>query len=141
MVIGVIGAIIFIKLEPIRSEISGWFEQRSQEKGSRRKRVSADRYRTDLIAKAQAMHMTRAIFSLEEILIPPRLLAPPLAPGSDKEEGIPESVAEEPMRVKCRKPECEAEYEVNKGYYYEYVKDEDDLLISQGSKIDKIILF
>ena len=91
MVIGVIGAIIFIKLEPIRSEISGWFEQRSQEKGSRRKRVSADRYRTDLIAKAQAMHMTRAIFSLEEILIPPRLLAPPLAPGSDKEEGIPES--------------------------------------------------
>ena len=40
-----------------------------------------------------------------------------------KEEGIPEELAKEPMWVKCRNPECEGEYEVNKGYYYEYIEE------------------
>ncbi|MCJ7823969.1 MAG: HEAT repeat domain-containing protein [Anaerolineales bacterium] len=91
ILLGILGALFYFKLEPIRNEISGWFEGRSQEKGSRRKRVSADQYRSDLIAKAQSMHVARAIFSLEEILVPPRLLAPPIAQGPDKDEAIPEN--------------------------------------------------
>ncbi len=91
ILLGIFGAFIFFKLEPIRNEISGWFEGRSQEKGSQRKRVSADRYRSDLIAKAQSMHVARAIFSLEEILIPPRLLAPPITQDPEKDGAIPEN--------------------------------------------------
>ncbi len=89
ILLGIFGAFIFFKLEPIRNEISGWFEGRSQEKGSQRKRVSADRYRSDLIAKAQSMHVARAIFSLEEILIPPRLLAPPITQDPEKDGAVP----------------------------------------------------
>jgi len=91
IVLGILGAFFYFKLEPIRNEISGWFEGRSQEKGSRQKRVSADRYRADLIAKAQSMHVTQAIFSLEEILVPPRLLAPPIAQDPEKEGAAPEN--------------------------------------------------
>jgi HEAT repeat protein len=91
ILLGILGAFFYFKLEPIRNEISGWFEGRSQEKGSRRKRVSADRYRADLIAKAQSMHVTQAIFSLEEILVPPRLLAPPITQDPEKEGAAPEN--------------------------------------------------
>ena len=91
ILLGILGALFYLKLEPIRDEIAGWFEGRSQEKGSRRKRVSADRYRADIIANAQSMHVARAIFSLEEILVPPRLLAPPIAQGPDKDDAIPEN--------------------------------------------------
>jgi len=91
ILLGLFGAFIYLRLGPIRNEISGWFEGRSQEKGSRRKRVSADRYRSDLIARAQSMHVARAIFSLEEILIPPRLLAPPLTQDPEKDGAVPEN--------------------------------------------------
>jgi HEAT repeat protein len=42
---------------------------------------AGDRYRSDVLARAQALHLARAIFALEEILFPPRLLAPP--PSTD----------------------------------------------------------
>ena len=38
---------------------------------------AADRYRTELVDRLQAAHLARALFSLDEIVVEPRLLAPP----------------------------------------------------------------
>lgn len=37
--------------------------------------------------------------------------------------GIPTDWDEQLEWAKCRKPDCEAEYEINKKYYYEYIKE------------------
>ena len=40
-----------------------------------------------------------------------------------KEGDVPERFAKEQVWVKCRKPDCGAEYQINKKYYFEYVTE------------------
>lgn len=54
----------------------------------RRLRTRAvDRYQMELIARAETMHLARAIFALDEILVEPRIMIPPALtePGSSEE--------------------------------------------------------
>jgi HEAT repeat protein len=49
-----------------------------------------ERYRRDVLRQAQRAHMASIYFSLDEVLIPPRLLAPPppVEPGVDHHESL-----------------------------------------------------
>ena len=49
-----------------------------------------ERYRRDVLRQAQRYHLASVFFSLDEILIPPRLLAPPppLEPGNEQHESL-----------------------------------------------------
>lgn len=38
--------------------------------------------------------------------------------------GVPDYYAKEMIWVKCRNPQCEAEYQINKKEYYEYIDEE-----------------
>ncbi len=46
-----------------------------------------DRYHEELLTLVETRHVARAIFALREIIIPPRLLAPP--PGIDPQQSDP----------------------------------------------------
>ncbi len=50
-----------------------------------------DKYRAELSARAGRMHMARALFSLEQIAVVPRLLAPPFPTDPQQSESIPET--------------------------------------------------
>ena len=88
--IGLLFAWIFVKLRPARDEISTWFQIRMAASSERRGRSSVDRYRTDLIARASAMHIANALFSLDELSVVPTLLAPPIPTDPDQTEPSPE---------------------------------------------------
>ncbi len=88
--IGLLFAWIFVKLRPAREEISSWFQIRMAASRERRGRSSVDKYRADLIARASSMHIANALFSLDEIAVAPRLLAPPIPTDPDQTEPAPE---------------------------------------------------
>jgi len=54
--------------------------------GKRKERQTFDRYRVDLIAQAQSMHLANPLFALDEIVVTPRLQAPPLPEDSESGE-------------------------------------------------------
>jgi HEAT repeat protein/energy-coupling factor transporter ATP-binding protein EcfA2 len=76
-------------LQPILSrplgEVKGWF-------GGVRGTISIrarDRYRSALVARSETMHLARPIFALDEVLIVPRVLAPPITSDHSSEESLP----------------------------------------------------
>ncbi len=84
---GLVLAFLAIKLKPvfgwIADPIRSGFE-------SLRARVSAraiDRYQLELITRAETMHLARPIFALDEILLTPRVLAPPQPTDPTKSDG------------------------------------------------------
>ncbi len=50
-----------------------------------------DKYRAELSARAGRMHMARALFSLEQIAVVPRLLAPPFPTDPQQSDPMPET--------------------------------------------------
>ncbi len=52
--------------------------------------TARDRYRTELIKRAETLHVARAIFALDEILVEPRLLVHPQPVDPQGSEAIPE---------------------------------------------------
>lgn len=53
---------------------------------------ATDRYRAELIAQAQTHHVARALFSLDEIVLPPRVLAPIPPTDPQDTEPLPEGI-------------------------------------------------
>ncbi|MEW6569133.1 MAG: HEAT repeat domain-containing protein [Chloroflexota bacterium] len=53
---------------------------------------ATERYRVDLITRAQTLHLARAIFALDEILISPRVLAPIPPTDPQDSEPLPEGI-------------------------------------------------
>jgi HEAT repeat protein len=90
MFFGILGAWIYAKFEPIRSAIGDYISQRTAVSDRRQKQVSSDQYRLDLIQYAQMLHISRALFALDEIAVEPRLLAPPAQPDPEKGDAVPE---------------------------------------------------
>jgi HEAT repeat protein len=90
MFFGILGAWIYAKFEPIRAAIGDYFSQRTAVSDRRQTQVSTDQYRLDLIQYAQMLHVSRALFALDEIVVEPRLLAPPAQPDPEKGDAVPE---------------------------------------------------
>ena len=53
---------------------------------------ATDRFRNDLIARAETLHLARAIFTLDEVIVSPRLLAPPPPTDPSGKEPVPEEI-------------------------------------------------
>ncbi len=87
---GVLGAWIYVKFEPIRSAIGDYITNRSAVSDRRQAQVSTDQYRLNLIQYAQMLHLSRALFALDEIVVEPRILAPPALPDPEKGDAVPE---------------------------------------------------
>ena len=90
LILGILISWIYNRLEPIREWVSNWSTERLQLTNRRQQRVAVDQYRLDLIARAQTAHAAGAIFALHEIVIPPKVLAPPLPADADDKERMPE---------------------------------------------------
>lgn len=77
LVVGVVAALILLRFAPIFT----WTRQaiRSRLDALRENLTTGaqDRYRTELIRRAETLHIARAIFALEEVLVAPRVLVPP----------------------------------------------------------------
>lgn len=94
--IGFITGIIFLwfldKNRPLLNQIRGKIRNFTSRTRQSLSAGTEQRYRTEVLRSAQQNHLAAGMFSLDEILIEPRLLAPPAhtAPGQD---GYPSSVA------------------------------------------------
>src|SRR4030067_1515579 len=51
---------------------------------------ATERYQRELIGRAETMHLARAIFALDEIVVEPRPLVLPSPPAPQHDEGGPE---------------------------------------------------
>lgn len=90
IVLGIVLFWIYHRLEPARLAVSTWLSDRTETSLRRRDRSSFDRYRVDLIAKAQSSHLARVFFALDEIIVEPKLLAPPTPADPQDSDHVPE---------------------------------------------------
>jgi len=77
ILIGVLLTMLAGRLEPIFASINRRSRKRIRVFGERFSSISIDRFRGDLLRQAQRMHILQNFFQLDEIVIPPYLLAPP----------------------------------------------------------------
>lgn len=90
IVLGIALVWLYRYMEPIRTAVSTWISERTEETVSRRDRSSSDRYRVDIVARAQSSHLARVLFALDEIAVEPRLLAPPTPSDPEDSDHVPE---------------------------------------------------
>jgi len=69
---------------------SSWTQQRARTVGEGFTAGAKDRYRDELIRRVESLHLARAILALEEIAVPPRLLAPPAPADPQRADPLPE---------------------------------------------------
>jgi HEAT repeat protein len=90
IVLGIVLYWVYERAEPIRTAVSNWISERAESSIRRRDRSSIDRYRVDIVAQAQASHMARVLFALDEIVVTPKLLAPPSPSDPEDRDHVPE---------------------------------------------------
>lgn len=68
---------IIARLRPLSKEMVDGWRQRREEAGERRLNTLEEDHRRVTVRRAQGMHLAAPLFALDEILVEPRLLAPP----------------------------------------------------------------
>lgn len=95
LAVGIVGGLVlgfFLgRLKPAFSQLKDWAREWIRQLGESLASRTVEQYQKELISRVETMHLARAIFALEEIMIPPRLLAPPIASDPMREEPKPES--------------------------------------------------
>lgn len=81
---------ILARLSPLGEWILDTLRGQMRSVGEALSVVSTDRYRIEVQTLAQTMHLARAIFALDEIVVEPRLLAPSPPVDPQKEETVSE---------------------------------------------------
>ena len=90
LLIGVVLAWALARMRPIFNWLMELFRKQARVVGERLATVSTNRYQVELLTRAQTMHLANPIFVLDEVVIPPHLLAPPLPSDPQQEEPAPE---------------------------------------------------
>lgn len=90
LIAGAILAWVLVRMRPIFDWILGLLQSQTRRLGERLAASSINRYQVELITRAQTMHVANPIFALDEVAIPPRLLAPPIPTDPQKDEPPPE---------------------------------------------------
>ena len=77
---------VLAALRPLLQQVIQSLKAKQKEKKEKVRTTSAieERYRQIILQQAQGFHLAAPLFSLEEILIPPRLLLPPTHPAPGK---------------------------------------------------------
>lgn len=87
------GSLFWWLFTRLRPALPGAWERMRAQFSTARQGITVnpeERYRRDVLRQAQRAHLASVFFSLDEILIPPRLLAPPppLEPGIEQHESL-----------------------------------------------------
>ncbi len=75
ILIGLGVAYLVYRLGPTLNWVSEWAQRQAQWVGDNLTSGATDRFRTELQTRAQALHLARALFTLDDILVPPTVLA------------------------------------------------------------------
>lgn len=76
-VTALIFAVIFGRMRPAMQELREGWKTRREENAAKRASGVEDNHRRVTLRRAQGMHLAASLFALDEILVTPRLLAPP----------------------------------------------------------------
>ncbi|OGO13630.1 MAG: hypothetical protein A2Y93_13520 [Chloroflexi bacterium RBG_13_68_17] len=76
VLVGLGVAYLVYRLGPTLTWVSDWAQKQAQWVGDNLTSGATDRFRADLQTRAQSLHMARALFTLDDILVPPAVLAP-----------------------------------------------------------------
>ncbi len=88
--IGVALAWVFTRATPVGRGALKWFGAQFHQVGDNLTAGATDRYRTELVIRAETLHLARAIFALDEIAVPPQILAPPPPADPTRTDPLPE---------------------------------------------------
>jgi hypothetical protein len=80
-----------LKLKPFWLGLSDWGRGQAQKVTESLAAGAKDKYRTDLLRRAEMLHAARVLFPLSEVVVPPRLLAPPPPVDPERPDQGPES--------------------------------------------------
>lgn len=90
--LGTLAAWAVTRMLPDLVAVSKWAKAAWQKLNESLSAGATDRYRADLIARARTLHLARALFALDEIVLPPRLLAPVPPTDPQDTEPLPEGI-------------------------------------------------
>ena len=92
LAVGAALSYFIVRLLPPLLQASGWLKTVWDKLGESLSAGATDRFRLDVFNRAQTLHLARAIFTLDEVLIPPRLLVPPQPTNPQASEPVPEEL-------------------------------------------------
>ena len=109
-IIAVIALILYLRLKPRSSEIQAWIRDKFDSLQDSLTSQASHRLRQQTLAYAQKQHLSAVFCPLDEILIPPRVLASPYQLGKD---GLPPdlSTLQDVLPLTPDYPEFSAEYQ------------------------------
>lgn len=90
LIIGVVGGILLARMRPSFAWAFGKLRERIKLVSTGLTARAIDRYQTELIARAETMHLARPILALDEILVQPRVLVPPPYTDPSDPEALPQ---------------------------------------------------
>ena len=90
MLFGILVAYGAHRLLPSLLSAGTWAQGRAKRAGEGFTASAKDRYREELIRRVQTLHLARAILTLDDIAVPPRLLAPPPEADPLRTDPLPE---------------------------------------------------
>lgn len=88
--VGFLALLVFNRALPVAKDVLKWSRGQVGEVSVSVASGSRDRYRRELEARLQTMHLARALFVLDDILIAPCVLAPPFPADPTRTEPRPE---------------------------------------------------
>jgi HEAT repeat protein len=92
LAVGAALSYFIVRLLPSTLRGAGWLKTVWQRLSESLTAGATDRFRVDVAHRAQGLHLARAIFTLDEILVPPCLLVPPQPINPQAKEPIPQEM-------------------------------------------------
>ncbi len=90
MLFGILVAYGAHRLLPALLSAGTWAQGRAKRAGEGFTASAKDRYREELIRRVQTLHLARAILTLDDLAVPPRVLAPPPEADPLRTDPLPE---------------------------------------------------
>ncbi len=90
LVVGIVAGLILSRFLPAIPWARDWAQSKIRIFRENALAGARDRYYPEVVKQAETQHIARAIFALNEVLIPPRLLAPPIPTDPLQTEPVPQ---------------------------------------------------
>ena len=92
LAVGAALSYVIVRLLPPLLHASGWLRTVWERLSESLTAGATDRFRLDVANRAQRLHIARAIFTLDEVLVPPRLLVPLQPTNPQSSEPLPQEM-------------------------------------------------
>jgi hypothetical protein len=91
IIVGVLIGVAWFKLAPVWDEISEKIQAQIDRLNLNVAAGAREKYRLEVLTRAQTMHLSRVLFALDEIAVEPKVLAPPFPTDPLDTEPAPET--------------------------------------------------